>query len=66
MVYDILHLLLKLVFSYHNYRGNNMDEYSKQRKVRAGHLTDGRHAPCIFPSPLHLPKGEFPATRISG
>ena len=37
---------------------------SKERKVRAGHLTDGRHAPCILPmSPLHPPEGEFPTTR---
>jgi hypothetical protein len=35
------------------------------RKVRAGHLADGRHAPCIFPfSSLHPPKGEFPAIRL--
>jgi len=25
------------------------------RKVRAGHLTDGRHAPCIFPVPPCIP-----------
>ena len=30
------------------------------RKVRAGHLTDGRHAPCIFPVPPSFPQGGIP------
>ncbi|MBU4371785.1 MAG: hypothetical protein L6300_11845 [Syntrophaceae bacterium] len=30
------------------------------RKVRAGHLTDGRHAPCIFPVPPAFPGGGIP------
>ena len=29
-------------------------------KVRAGHLTDGRHAPCIFPVPPASPQGGIP------
>ena len=33
---------------------------SKERKVRAGHLTDGRHAPCIFPVPPASPGGGIP------
>ena len=33
--------------------------------VRAGHPTDGRHAHCISPIPLHPPKGEFPTARLS-
>ena len=30
------------------------------RKVRAGYLTDGRHAPCIFPVPPASPEGGIP------